>query len=229
MPESKPIADRAHEELKALRSLKETNPRLFLIVCFVGCAFLGLWFYEKFWGKAALKAKLDSQQQQIILLETQLAPFKTIALERYSGNETDALAKLALKLHDIEEGLEVLSNYQGVSHFDPFGHTMALGAGLAENSPLIDLLKDSWEVKENKIYPKVTPEALAKYEEAVQKFPDFPFGYYAMAVCLRALGDPRWRVYAEQGVRIFEKTTRIKDHPPSHDDALKELKDILRQ
>ena len=96
-------------------------------------------------GKPESPRPGPNKTAEIQRLNILLTPFKTIALERYSGNETEALVKLGLRLHNIEAGLETLSNYQGVARLGPDGKTGLVKEPLREQLPLIDLLTDSWQ------------------------------------------------------------------------------------
>ncbi len=49
-----------------------------------------------------LQQKLSSKTAEILRLETQLIPFKTIALEKYTGSEQEALRKLANELEKVK-------------------------------------------------------------------------------------------------------------------------------
>jgi len=61
------------------------------------------------------------------------------------------------------------------------------------------------------------------------KYPRYPFPYYFLAKCLRKLKQDAWRDYAEEAIRILEKTTNIPGHDPGHDDALRELRALLKE
>lgn len=50
-----------------------------------------------------LNQKLTDKTADVQRLETQLAPFKTIALERYTGPENEALAKLASQIQLLQD------------------------------------------------------------------------------------------------------------------------------
>ena len=52
--------------------------------------------------KRRLEIKLDSKEREIQRLETLLTPFRTIALEKYTGTETEALNKLADKIQEYQ-------------------------------------------------------------------------------------------------------------------------------
>jgi hypothetical protein len=174
-----------------------------------------------------LHDELQGQRSEVQRLEILLTPFKTIALERYSGSETEALAKLGVKLQELQTGLETLSNYQSVARLGPLGTTGLVKAPLQEESPLIDLLKDAWEERAGRWSPKCTTEAIGKFQEATRRFPDFPFSYYALALCLKDKGDSEWRGAAEKAADIFGRTTSLKEHQPSQDQALQQVRLLL--
>ncbi len=55
---------------------------------------------------ADLTDQLSLSRSEIQRLETQLAPFKTIALEKYTGSEQEKLQKLADDLQDLKDPLK---------------------------------------------------------------------------------------------------------------------------
>lgn len=59
-----------------------------------------------------LKEELLKKNHEIEELQTLLVPFRTVAFQNFTGTEAERLSKLALKLNDIQKGLEVLSSDQ---------------------------------------------------------------------------------------------------------------------
>ncbi len=55
---------------------------------------------------ADLKEGLRNKDSEIQRLETQLTPFKTIALEKYTGSEQERLQKLAERIQELENPLK---------------------------------------------------------------------------------------------------------------------------
>lgn len=55
---------------------------------------------------ADLKEGLRNKDSEIQRLETQLTPFKTIALEKYTGSEQERLHKLAERIQELENPLK---------------------------------------------------------------------------------------------------------------------------
>ncbi|MCC6823052.1 MAG: hypothetical protein IT579_20165 [Verrucomicrobia subdivision 3 bacterium] len=53
-------------------------------------------------GNAELSRKLGEKTAEVQRLETLLAPFRTIALERYTGPENEALMKLASQIESLQ-------------------------------------------------------------------------------------------------------------------------------
>src|SRR5258708_11399473 len=59
-----------------------------------------------------LRTDLAKKTTDLQLLQTKFAPFEVIAIQNFTGTEAERLSKLALRLNDIQKGLEVLSNDQ---------------------------------------------------------------------------------------------------------------------
>ena len=63
-------------------------------------------FPYTFYQNANLKDQLSNMKSEKETLEIQLVPFRTIALERFTGTETEVLNKLALQIRNIEQELD---------------------------------------------------------------------------------------------------------------------------
>jgi len=71
-------------------------------------------------------------------------------------------------------------------------------------------------------------EAISHFEATLKKYPKYPFSYYFLAEAFRLKGDNEVaRTYAKQGIDILQITTKIPNHSPDHDDALKNLDHLL--
>jgi hypothetical protein len=97
------------------------------------------------------------------------------------------------------------------------------GAGIRYHSTLYRALAHTYVEKGRKITFLTDATSEAKFRKVIQQFPHFPFGYYALALALRARGDPTWRDYAQQAVVLFGRTTALAGCNPAHFAALKEL------
>lgn len=74
----------------------------------------------------------------------------------------------------------------------------------------------------------ITDSALTYCDTVIEKYPNFPYGHYCMAVILQHKNDSRWIQYAKQAVKIFEITTKLELHEPDHDVVLADLKRVLK-
>lgn len=99
------LAQKASNEYRALKRLRKSNPGLFTILILSVLFFGALWLYDKLWGIPVLEQEVLKSKQEIQLLETQLIPFKTIALEKYPGKLGEALSKLAEDIQKFETEL----------------------------------------------------------------------------------------------------------------------------
>jgi cell division protein FtsB len=63
----------------------------------------------------ALRANLDNSKAEIQRLETLLTPFRTIALERYTGPEQEALSKLAQRIRSLEDQVKDVEKFKEIA------------------------------------------------------------------------------------------------------------------
>ena len=126
-------------------------------------------------------------------LETLLAPFRTIALERYTGTEADALSKLALRINELESSLNTIRDYSSVAQLDIFGLLVQSSNTIKFSSPLSKALEGCFTVKDGKVSVVYTPEAEKKFLDVIDRFSDFPFSYYGLAKYYKETGNPEWR------------------------------------
>lgn len=179
-----------------------------------------------------LERKISDKDHQIQELQTLLVPFKTVAFQNFTGTEGERLAQLALHLNEVQLGLETLVRYQSVAKLNARGLTgmVAPDGILMEHTPIGDAMAATIvNMPENRTAFKTTDEALAIYHQVIQKFPDFPFSYFALAIGLRDKNNPSWVSYAETGVKIFERTTSLPEHNKGHDECLQYLQKILKE
>ena len=71
--------------------------------------------------------------------------------------------------------------------------------------------------------------ALNDYKSIIKQYPQYPFPYYYVAMCLKKQKDPSWKSYALKGIELFTKTTSIPKHSVTHDDGLKLLKEVIHE
>jgi hypothetical protein len=94
-------------EFNGARELFHTNPRLFVVFIIIVLGIFAHWSYQELFGIPRLNATIDSQKQTIQSLQTELEPFKTVALERYGGDNNQAIARLADDIQKFESKLRM--------------------------------------------------------------------------------------------------------------------------
>ena len=126
-------------------------------------------------------------------MELQLTPFRTIALERFTGTEAEALSKLAFQVKNIASTLSALQNYSDAAKLNIFGlpSNITASGGVEITSPLSKLLQGCYTSTGNGVTALCTTEAEKKFLEAIDRFPDFPFSYFALAGCYKAQGETK--------------------------------------
>ncbi len=124
----------------------------------------------------------------------------------------------------LQTELDAIRTYTEVSKLNFVGKTGTVAPPLIEETPISRMLEGAFTVSRY----ACDPAAVGKFHEVTDRYPKFPFAYYALAFCLSQRGDSSWRGYAIKAAEILSKTTMIDGHHPSHDQALLELQEILK-
>ena len=151
-----------------------------------------------------------------------------------NSQNTGMLEKVSKYQADIEdrnkriqllEG-EVLNvkEYGFYATLDIYGRNVTPGYGIKFSSDLSDRMEKILTVVDGQTYVKNDKSNLPLVEEVIKRYPNFPFGYFAKFVILKAFGNSEWKTYARKAEGIFEITITIMGHHPCHDEALKILK-----
>ena len=69
---------------------------------------------------------------------------------------------------------------------------------------------------------------LTTLKKTIDRYPDFPFSYVYISACYGENKNLEWRMYAEEALRILEKTTQVIDHHRHHDRAYELIRDWLQ-
>ena len=142
------------------------------------------------------------------------------------------IRRLREQTSELEADLDGLRRYRNVAGLNIFGLTGKYGAGLKESSPLSRALEGAYaetgDGPEKTYTPVCDVEVVARLEQVISRFPNFPFARWAIAVCLRKAGDPLWRTHAERAMAILVHTTRITGHHSDHDALQTQVTRLLR-
>jgi hypothetical protein len=168
-------------------------------------------------------------QYKLNELNDKLDPFIKLAIKKYPNMKIeDALAKFEYDLKEQKDKLSTIAEYSEVASYNCIGVTGKVGYGLIESSGISELLKGSYEKKDDKIFFKFDDLSILKYKRVISEYPKFPFSYYVTAMALKEKGDPKWKEYADKAVELLNKTTQIVGHNPNHDEVLKILQQTIK-
>ena len=117
----------------------------------------------------------------------------------------------------LQTELDVIRTYTEVSKLNFVGKTGTVSLPLIEDTPISRMLEGAFTVTDGHSRYACDPAAVGKFHEVIERYPKFPFAYYALAFCLSQSGDSSWRGYAIKAAEILSKTTMIDGHHPNHD------------
>lgn len=130
------------------------------------------------------------------------------------------------RLEQAEETARTIRDYADMAGLDAFGLDLNPGEGILYSTTISNVVKPFWVKVGDRWHPRADPEAEKAWRTAIERFPRFPFGYYCLAMCLKARNDPEWKSVADKAVVLFKHTTKIAGHKNEHDQA---LQDLLKQ
>jgi len=140
----------------------------------------------------------------------------------------DSIEKKDSRIAELENTTNSILGYSYVARLDIRGTTGVAGRGLTETTPISKLMKHALVEEKGKLLVKCDTKSTETYYQVISKFPRFPFSYYALAVCLHKQKDDSWKEYAMKAIEILDNTTILSDHNQNHEEALKELKGLLK-
>ncbi|MBN1618495.1 hypothetical protein JW887_04080 [Candidatus Dojkabacteria bacterium] len=158
-----------------------------------------------------LTAQITELQQEnleknleIQRLETLLTPFKTLALQRYTGTDTEVLSKLASRVQEIETMVYTLQTYSDVAKMDITGNPGIVGTPpISLTTPISRKLSGVFTDENGQKIFTCNEDALQKYRKVIEEFPRFPFAYYMLAVCYNRAKNEDWKPLAKEAISIF--------------------------
>ena len=121
-----------------------------------------------------------------------------------------------------------LQEYAYVASLYPDGSDQHVNYPLTISGPLYDMLKGTYQLTGDNFFYKCDSKSLEVFKQVIQQEPEFPFSYFALAVCGKQSGTKDWITYAEKGLQIVQITTRVGVHKPEHDQVLQYLTKMLQ-
>ena len=174
-------------------------------------------------------ARIDQGVQMLVKLARERDPNLT---EQEALREVSAeIQTLRGKTSELERELKGWKRYADVAEFNACGVRTVARLGLTRTTAISRTLAERHTCKKDGRQPRVLiscdRKGIAAFRDVAEIKPDFPFTYWALAMCAWRAGDEEWRTYAEQAVNILEHTTQIEGHHEHHDEALQQLRELL--
>ena len=181
--------------------------------------------------------RLDEKDAEIQTLRTGLENLKNDANNKSKtiNSLSNVISEIQLQNSQKEKEIKRLNNevngikdYSSIAELDQLGfkirYSYPLTGGGTELSNLIG--KVIFE-KEGQIKFRFSDSALVVLETVINKYPNFPFSYWAKSMILLKKGDSNWLNNAQKALEIFKVTTSIEGHKKSHDQGLKFVLELL--
>jgi len=124
-----------------------------------------------------------------------------------------------------ESMLTTIRDYSSVAQLDALGQppNMGITSDVKIENKLTMLLEGTYSVANGQIFMKRDLKAEQRYITIIEEYPNFPFGYYYLALCHRERGDDEWRLHAQHALDILKNTTQIDGHSKNHDEVLNKI------
>lgn len=166
-----------------------------------------------------LEEDIKAKDLKIQQLETQLIPFKTIALEKFTGTENERLQQLAANLEEIVKNQEE-QKWKNAAQFNKL-----CGKGFVTATDPVVVLMIASEKQDEQNNPVIQCDELhlRNWNEVISMEPTCPFPYYYLSQCYKAKGIAGWEQYLAEMRKILDETIKIKGRHPAHDEILKRL------
>ena len=154
-------------------------------------------------------------------------------INNLSNEVKDVKKKNLEKIQEIEklnESVSNIKNYSNMARLDSRGAERHFGHPFTgTKTSLESLINNIVEiVHDSLIYTKNSDTALLNTTLIINKYPNFPFGYYYKAIILFNRKDNNWIIFAEKAIDIFKFTTQISGHKEDHDQAMFYLVELLK-
>jgi hypothetical protein len=128
------------------------------------------------------------------------------------------------RIGSLENQVNNVKEYGYYATLDIYGRNFIPETGNKFNSDLSNRMEKILVEINGKTFVKNGNAVLPEIDAVIEKYSNFPFGYWAKYNLLKTKGDTNWKKFAIKAANIFEITTSIKGHNSMHDEALKAVK-----
>ena len=202
---------------------------VFLIVVSIVDAIVAWRTHEQEHEEQERATRIEEGVQELVKLVRERDP--TLTDEEALREISMELQALRKSTSELEDELEGVKRYGNVAKLNMIGLTGIAGNGIHEENWVLSELEDAYnyEQRDGETHASIRCDknAIAFFEKAAEINPDFPFSFFALAICKAKREEEDWKRYAEKAVAIFEHTTEISGHHENHDWALKGLREML--
>ncbi len=182
--------------------------------------------------------RLDEKDIEIDSLKTGIKNIKDEINEKGKTISSlgEVLSRIQIENGQKEHEIKRLNNevseirdYSNIAELDLFGLKQRFddrdfGGWHTE---LYDMMRQVISNKNNSIQFNPSDSAIAILESIIQKYPKFPFSYWAKATILLKRNNADWLKNAQQAMKILAITITIEGHKKEHDMAFKVLEKMF--
>jgi hypothetical protein len=163
--------------------------------------------------------ELKKRDSSVIVLQNSVK-----ALQKENLQKNNEIKRLDRNVQDIKSYSEVAKlSIVGT----PMKYVATGGLSVKYSSDLTNLLENVFRSNDSTTEVIISDSALIYADEVIDKYPNFPFSYWAKSVILRQRNDPAWIQFAAKAVIILQITTTLDGHNTEHDILLKQLRKEL--
>lgn len=147
-------------------------------------------------------------------------------IELQKENETKDI-----QINQLGKDISNIKEFTSVAPLNILGLPQDPGGSLKYTSGISLLMQNVWDFDKstNMYHIRYTDSALYYSNLVIDKFPNFPFGFYSKVLILRSRNrtDQEVLVAVKRAIEILKITTTIYGHNGAHDQALAELKKVI--
>ena len=146
-----------------------------------------------------------------------------------SSNEKSRvdIGKRDKQIKELELTLKSYKDYVHYARYNILGEYVQDNGQASDTSELSLLMKQLVSDQGHKYRVIEDLGNIAIVNRVIAEYPDFPFGYYVKYFLLGISRDPEWIKYARKAIEIFEITTAVDGHDPTHESCLNEIRGNL--
>lgn len=168
-------------------------------------------------------------QMCIMVNNTNMSAEQTSELLKIAASSWDENGEIRKQLTGLSKNLQELKSYQHYSTFNILGQPFNAGFGISIESDLIKRMTRVLNKSDKKVELKVEKSTFYALDSITKAYPNFPFGFYFLALLDKSYALPSWRKNAERAIEILNVTTSIEGHHNHHDMALKNLIELFKE